>query len=202
MLILNEPVYTSQPRIWHEHDIQVGAFCVIEASPDHPVCIGAGTKFGHCVIVSSGVTLAENVRLDSQSFVGANTSIGAGSEIHGVKVFRDVHIGQNSFIGGEVSNWTVIGNEVTFMGRIVHTYRKPGNSDDWRHSSPQPSPQIGDQSVIGENALLIGGIKIGARAYVAAGEILKSHVPDDHIAIKQQILPLSAFRGFITSRVE
>jgi len=201
MLKLTAPIYTSQPRNWHEHDIHIGGFCVIEASPEQPVYIGKGTRFGHGVVVSPGTVLGENVRLDSQSFIGAGTKIGAGSEIHGVKVFRDVQIGQNSFIGGEVSNWTVIGDEVTFMGRIVHTYRKPGTSDDWRHSSPQPSPQIGNQSVIGENALLIGGIKIGARAYVAAGEILKSHVPDDHIAIKQQILPLSAFRGFITSRV-
>jgi acetyltransferase-like isoleucine patch superfamily enzyme len=200
MLVLKETIFIQQPRTWHEFDVEIGAFTVIEASDSRPVIIGLQTRIGHHVVVSPGVTLGQRVHLDSMSFVGAGTSIGDGSEVHSAKVFRDVRIGKNSFIGGEVSNWTVIGDEVTFMGRIVHTYRTPGDAENWRHSAPQPSPIIGDRSVIGENALLIGGIKIGAGAYVAAGEIVKFHVPDGHIAIAGRVMPLTAFRGFITSR--
>lgn len=200
MLKLIKPLFISEPRFWQEEGISIGAFSTIEATQDLPVFIGQGSAIGHSVVISPGVVLGDNVKLDSQTFVGERTRIGNGSEVHGTKVHRDVIIGKNSFIGGEVSNWTIIGDEVTFMGRIVHSYRHPGNADNWRHSAPQPSPKIGNLSVIGENALLIGGIEIGARCYVAAGEILKCNVPDGHIAIGGKILPLNAFRGFIQSR--
>jgi UDP-3-O-[3-hydroxymyristoyl] glucosamine N-acyltransferase len=200
MLIFQEPIYLTEPSAWETEKISVGAFTVIEANKDASVSIGKGTVIGHSVVIAPGVVLGENVKLDSQSFVGERTAIGNGSEVHGSKVHRDVQIGKNSFIGGEVANWTIIGNEVTFMGRIVHTYRQPGNANNWRHSPPQPSPKIGNQCVIGENALLIGGIEIGERSYVAAGEILKCNVPDDHIAIGGKILPLKLFRGFVQSR--
>ncbi|MBK7538026.1 MAG: hypothetical protein IPI49_22165 [Myxococcales bacterium] len=109
-------------------------------------------------------------------------------------------IGRNTFIGGDVSNWTIIGDDVTFMGRIVHTYRKAGGRDDWVGAGPQPSPRIGDKAIIGENALLIGGIDIGRGAYVSAGEVVKYDVPAGHLAINGELIPLSAFRGFIKSR--
>jgi carbonic anhydrase/acetyltransferase-like protein (isoleucine patch superfamily) len=200
MLRLEEPYYLPIPRSWPEFDITIGAFTVIEASPENPVSIGLGVNIGHQVTISAGVTLAEKVQLDTQSFIGPDTVIGSGSEVHGVKVFRDVKVGSNSFIGGEVSNWTVIGNEVTFMGRIVHTYRKPGTADDWRNSPPQPSPIIGDRSVVGENAILMGGVKLGEGAYISAGEIVKFNVPKEHIVINGRLLPLSNFRGFIQGR--
>ena len=200
MLKFKETTFFQYPKTWPEFDIHVGCFTVIEATDSSPVVIGPQSRIGHNVVVSPGVTLGERVRLDSMSFVGGGTSIGDGSEVHNAKVFRDVRVGRNSFIGGEVSNWTVIGDEVTFMGRIVHTYRHPGDAENWRHSTPQPSPRIGDRSVIGENALLIGGINIGVGAYVAAGEIVKFHVPDGHIAIAGRVMPLTAFRGFIQSR--
>jgi|ERR1044072_2676870 acetyltransferase-like isoleucine patch superfamily enzyme len=200
MLELKEATFFSHPKTWPDFDIHIGAFTVIEASESAPVIIGSKSRIGHNVVVSGGVTLGESVSLDSMSFVGGGTIIGDGSEIHSAKVFREVRIGRNSFIGGEVSNWTVIGDDVTFMGRIVHTYRHPGDAENWRHSPPQPSPKIGDRSVIGENALLIGGINIGIGAYVAAGEIVKFHVPDGHIAIAGKVIPLTAFRGFIQSR--
>lgn len=183
MLRLDEPVFTTEPRCWPEIDLSIGAFCVLEASIEKPIYIGRGVSLGHCVVVSGGVSLGEHVRLDSQTFVGTGTVIGSRSEVHGVKIHRDVKIGRDSFIGGEVSNWTVIGDDVTFMGRIVHTYRKAGTADDWRHSPPQPSPTIGNRVVVGENAILMGGINIDDGAYIAAGELVKFDVPMNHIVI-------------------
>lgn len=200
MLKITSLVITTEPLSWPEFKVSIGAHCIIEGTFERPVSIGRGTKIGHLVSVSEGVHLGEDVRLDSQSLIGTGTTIGDGSEIHGVKVFRDVVIGKNSFIGGEVSNWTRIGDEVTFMGRIVHTYRKPGTADSWRNSPPQPSPNIKDNCVIGENALLFGGIEIGEGSYVAAGEIVKTHLPPGSIFLKNRIRPLSDFRGFIQSR--
>jgi UDP-3-O-[3-hydroxymyristoyl] glucosamine N-acyltransferase len=200
-VIFYSSLYLAEPTSWKSESISAGSFTVFEANSDAPIRIGKGTTIGHNVVIAPGVVLGDNVKIDSQSFIGKDTRIGNGSEIHGTKVHRDVLIGKNSFIGGEVANWTIIGDEVTFMGRIVHSYRHPGNADNWRNSPPQPSPKIGNQCVIGENALLIGGIEIGERCYVAAGEILKCNLPDEHIAIKGKILPIKLFRGFIQSRI-
>lgn len=200
MLELTSHFITKEPKSWPEYDITIGALTVIEATEDRPVQIGRGVKIGHFVCVFEGVKLGDNVKLDSQSLVGPGTQIGDGSEVHGVKVFRDVTIGQNSFIGGEVSNWTTIGDDVTFMGRIVHMYRKAGSADDWRNSPPQPSPTVQNRCVVGENALLFGGITIGEGSYVAAGEIVKSNVPPESIFNNKKIRPLSDYRGFIQSR--
>lgn len=200
MLTVTSLVVTTDPMDWPDLDVSIGAHCVIEGTAERPVKIGRRTKIGHLVCVSEGVHLGEDVKLDSHSLIGPGTTIGSGSEVHGVKVFRDVIIGRNSFIGGEVSNWTIIGDEVTFMGRIVHTYRKPGTAESWRNSPPQPSPNVGHRCVIGENALLFGGVEIGEGSYVAAGEVVKSHLPPGSIFMKNKIRPLSDFRGFIQSR--
>ena len=200
MLKLTSTLLTTEPKRWDDLAISIGAHCILEASLNRPVLIGHGTSIAHAVCISEGVTLGEGVKLDSQSLIGSGTEIGNGSEVHGVKVFRDVTVGENSFIGGEVANWTYIGNEVTFMGRIVHTYRKAGTADSWRNSPPQPSPRIEDKCVIGENALLFGGITIGKGSYVAAGELVKTSLPPESIFLKNRIRPLSDFRGFIQSR--
>jgi UDP-3-O-[3-hydroxymyristoyl] glucosamine N-acyltransferase len=200
MLTLTQPLFLQEPRSWPEWDISFGAFVVVEASPESPVRIGPKSRIGHQVYIGKAVTLHEGVRLDTMSFVGAHSTIGEGSAVHSVKVFEAVTIGRNTFIGGDVSNWTVIGDDVTFMGRIVHTYRKAGGRSDWVGSGPQPSPHIRDKAVVGENAMLIGGIDIGRGAYVAAGEIIKYDVPAGHLAIDGKLIPLSDFRGFIKSR--
>lgn len=200
MLKFDTLIVTSTGFTWEADDVLVGAGSVLSATGNRPISVGRGVRIGHHVIVSEGVVLGDRVKLDSQSYIGPGTSIGEGSEVHGVRVHRDVSIGRNSFVGGEVSNWTEIGDEVTFMGRIVHTYRQPGGAENWRHSPPQPSPKVRDRAVVGEAALLIGGVEIGEGAYVAAGEIVTVSVPPRHIAIRGQVLPLSEFRGFIRSR--
>lgn len=200
MLELTSVLITNEPRTWPEYNVTIGALTVVEATKERPVQIGWGTIIGHSVCVSEGVRLGEYVKLDSQSFIGPGTNIGSGSEVHGVKVFRDVTVGKNSFIGGEVSNWTTIGDDVTFMGRIVHNYRKAGSADDWRNSPPQPSAIVQNRCVVGENALLFGGITIGEGSYIAAGEIVKSNVPVESIFNKNKIRPLSDYRGFVQSR--
>jgi acetyltransferase-like isoleucine patch superfamily enzyme len=200
MLQITEPLFLSQPRNWEEFDVRIGAFVVLEGAINHPIRIGRGCRIGHHSYVAPGVVLGENVAIDTMSYIGSGTMIGDGSAVHSVKVFEQITIGRNSFIGGEVSNWTRIGDDVTFMGRIVHTYRKAGSRDDWIGSEPKPSPRIGNRAVIGENAMLIGGVEIGEGAYVSAGEIVKCDVPAEHLAIGGRLVPLALFRGFIQSR--
>lgn len=200
MLVISEPMFLTAPRRWDQFNVEIGAFVVIEATAARPVCIGRGTRIGHHVYVAEGVSLGERVSIDTMSFIGKNTSIGDDSAVHSVKVFDSISIGRNSFIGGEVSNWTIIGNNVTFMGKIVHTYRKAGTREDWVGSPRKPSPIVKDRAVVGENAMLFGGVTIGIGAYISAGEIVKYDVPDEYLAMNGKLVAISEFRGFIQSR--
>ena len=57
----------------------------------------------------------------------------------------------------------------------------------------EPSPIIKTGSVIGIGAILIGGITIGPRAYIAAGEIVKCDVP------REQVLHNGKLDHFLTT---
>ncbi len=102
-------------------------------------------------------------------------------------------------MGGEVANWTILGDRVTFMGSVAHTYRQPHDISDW-NTEPVPSPIVGDNAVVGEGALLVGGITIGPRSYIAAREVVRCNVAADSLFLGGRIVPLSRFRGFIRAR--
>jgi acetyltransferase-like isoleucine patch superfamily enzyme len=70
---------------------------------------------------------------------------------------------------------------------------------DWDQTE-ESSPVIRSGSVVGVDAILIGGITIGPRAYVAAGERVTCDVPEEMVLKGGQLRPLSYFRGMIKVR--
>lgn len=178
----------------------VGAFSVLDATPDHPVELGSGVRIGHHALICAGSRLADDVTVDHYCLVGMGSRIGLQTQIlYGARVFESVTIGERCIIGGSVANWSVLGDDVTFMGAIAHTYRQPADLSDWG-SAPVPSPVIGDKAVIGEAALLIGGVTIGEGAYVAAGEVVNCDIPAGSLFMRGRITPLNKFRGFVRAR--
>ncbi|GHU13792.1 hypothetical protein FACS1894161_4060 [Spirochaetia bacterium] len=59
---------------------------------------------------------------------------------------------------------------------------------------------IGDGSIIGVNALIIGGITIGKNCYISAGEILRTNLDDNMVFVKGKVLPITEFKGLIKTR--
>jgi acetyltransferase-like isoleucine patch superfamily enzyme len=92
---------------------------------------------------------------------------------------------------------TVVGDNVTFQGNTAHSHKDA--TGDW-DETVEPSPVIKSGSVVGVGALLIGGITIGPRSYVAAGELVNCDVPPETVFRGGKLRPLADFRGVIKVR--
>lgn len=197
---LARPLHTSAPLPREEFGFGVGAFTVIDGCEEEPIEIGQDVSVGHHAVIAGGVTLEDGVTVDDYCLIGRGSVIGSNTKVlYGCRIYEDVEAGQRCLLAGSIANWTRIADNVTFMGVVAHSYRRPAPIGDW-NSGPVPSPMIGEGAVVGENALLIGGIQIGTGAYVAAGELVRCDVPSHCLFRDAKITPLSLFRGFITSR--
>jgi len=104
-------------------------------------------------------------------------------------------IGEKSIISGNCSNRVHIGKNVTHFGRIAHKFNNP--TANWVDTE-EPSLMIGDGSVIGAQALLIGDIRIGRSVYIAAGEVVRETIPDCCIVFKGKIYKHNDWKGSLS----
>lgn len=157
-------------------DVQIGAFCVIEAGAK----IGAGVEISHhCV-------------------VGRDAIIGARSKlVDSVRVARSARVGSDCIIGGNVSDRAILEDRVTFMGEMAHSHRDA--TIEWGIIEEE-SPCIREGSVIAQGAWVVGGISIGPNSYVSIGEIVKTDVPPNTVVIGGRYIPLTRWRGLIRTR--
>lgn len=207
MLSISQTTFFDRPTsIEHEKGlVKFGAYTVVEASVDAPVQFLGDANIGHqCYFsknerICSPIVISNDVVVDSQCRVAANSFIGERSQVlYGATVFEAVEIGSDCIIGSDVSNWTRIEDRVTFMGTIVHSNRKVEEMTEW-NTDPHPAPRIRSGAFIGEAALLIGGVEVGCSSYVAAGETVRSNIPPDSIYVRGKVYPLSRYRKFITT---
>lgn len=186
------------------------------------VLIGKNVKIGHCscigfgdpndgkIIIEDNVTIGafcvihfgarigKNCELDHYCKIGAEALIEEGSKIlYGKHIYDEAKIGKNCIIGGHVADRTIIEDNVTYMGEIAHSHRNA--SLDW-DGTVEPSPRILKGSVVGVNALIIGGITIGPCAYISAGEIVRSDVGKDMLFHGGKTQPIADYRGSIKTR--
>jgi UDP-3-O-[3-hydroxymyristoyl] glucosamine N-acyltransferase len=165
---------------------------------DGAVRIGNNVTIGAFCLIHYGATIGDGVHIDDYCKIGADSVIGPNTRVlYGKHVYDEANIGANCIVGGHVADRTVIEDDVTFMGEIAHSHRHP--NDDW-DSSIEPSPIIKKGSVVGVNAILIGGVEIGPCAYIGAGEIVRVNVDDGMCFIKGESKPLKHFRGIFKSR--
>lgn len=202
-LVLEDSLFTREPQSFASRRVSIGAFCAVEASVDRPVSFGRDVNIGHHVTLRGPISLGDGVEIRDYGSVGPGSTLGDSSKLlYGGAVYQSVSIGRHCIVGGSVDTGTVIGNDVTFLGRILHNYRTPGTFADLTDGIPSPSPRIHDRAVVGEGSLIVGDVDIGAGAYVAAGMIVKCNVPAEYLYCEQGLIPLSRFRGFVSGRVE
>ena len=159
--------------------------------------IDSDVWIGPFVTIYKGARIEAGVKIDPYCRVGHKTTIGKGTRIlYGARIHDDVVIGSNSTIGGNCSNRVHIGNSVVHFGRISHKFNDP--HADW-HDTEEPSLRIGDGSVIGAQALLVGDISIGKSVYIAAGEIVRKSIPDCCIVYKGRIYKHDEWKGNLAS---
>jgi len=163
-------------KIIIEDNVTIGAFCVIH--------------FG--AIIKKGADIDHYCKIGVESKIGQNTKI-----LYGKHVYDQAVIGADCIIGGHVADRTIIEDKVTYMGEIAHSHRDA--SLDW-DGTVEESPVIYKGSVVGVNALIIGGRKIGPCAYIGAGETVRVDVGEGMILIKGSIEPISKYRDIFKTR--
>lgn len=130
--------------------------------------IYAGTKLGKKVFVADSASIRENVEIGDEAVIGrsvtieCNTKIGNRTKIQtGAHITADCIIGDDCFIGPEVCTM----ND-KYMG--VKQIKMEG-------------PIIGNGVLIGGNATILPGIKIGDRAVIGAGSVITKDIPADEV---------------------
>ena len=168
------------------------------ATVEEPVRIANGVKIGAFCLIEAGTQLDERVEVDHYCWIAAGVRVGVGTRVlYRAQISEEVTIGKNCIIAGELVDRTVVGDNVTFQGNTAHSHLDA--TGDWDETE-EPSPVIKSGSVVGVDAILIGGITIGPRAYVAAGERVTCDVPEEMVLQAGELKPLSYFRGMIKVR--
>lgn len=185
-----------------QSDLKIGQFNIIKSSINAITTIQCKCEISNYVFIDEKVVIENDVFIDNYCQILFGSKIGEYSKIlYKAQIYENVTIGKRCIISGSVADKTIIEDDVTFMGIIVHSYRNPGTDWDWDNGEAQPSPIIRSGSVIGENAILVGGISIGNDCYIAAGEILRCSLPDEHVFYKGKISKLKDWHGVIKPRI-
>jgi acetyltransferase-like isoleucine patch superfamily enzyme len=195
-----EPGSLVHPDVRFLGTVQVGFNSCVGHGPvrEAPTTLGDGVRIGAFCVIEHDVVIGENVVVDHYCRIASGTRIGPNTRIlYGAQVFDDVEIGRHCIIAGGLVDRTIVEDEVTFQGNTAHLHADP--TRDWDETE-EPSPIIKYGSVVGIGSLLIGGITIGPRAYVAAGEIVRCDVAKHKVVQAGKCTDLAAFRGKIKVR--
>lgn len=188
---------------------RVGEYCVLgcpkearlqqvmqgeQPGPGSPVTLGERCLLFHHVTFYEGVELGDDCVVEDRVRVGYDCGIGAGSRLmYGAYVCDRVQIGAQARIAGFICDGVVIGDRSTVMGELVHAYTQPHRG--WWEVD-EPAPVIEDDVVVGYGAKIVGGVRIGAGSYVAAGATVTRDVPGKHVVIRHNLrTPLSEWCG-------
>jgi bifunctional N-acetylglucosamine-1-phosphate-uridyltransferase/glucosamine-1-phosphate-acetyltransferase GlmU-like protein len=187
------------PNTVFQGDYSIGNYSVIgEADNDNNVIVGTGIRIGSFCLLYSGSKIGDEVEVDDYCAIYPNATVGNRVKLlYGKNIYSNSRIGDDCIIGGNVPERMIIADKVTFMGEVAHSHYNP--KSDW-DTTDEPSPVVGTGSIIGVNALLIGGIKIGCDCYVSAGEILRHDLPDHSVFLKNQVYKITDFKGLFQTR--
>lgn len=190
------------PSTVFDGEAAIGHYSIVGhgASIDEPTRIGNGVRIGAFCHIEGDVHLGDGVEVDHYCRISWGARIGEKSRIlYRAQVYDAVTIGKNCIISGETVDRAVIGDNVTFQGEMAHAHADA--TSDWDETE-EPSPTILSGSVVAVGAIVIGGITVGPRAYIAAGERVTCDVPREMVHIDGKLKPLSSFRGLIKVRDE
>jgi acetyltransferase-like isoleucine patch superfamily enzyme len=159
-----------------------------------PVGIDADCIIGNHVVIHEGVRIGAGSVIEDRTRIGYDARLGARTRImYGAFVCDRVSVGDDARIGGFICDAAQIGERATVMGALVHEYASP-HMDWW--SPAEGAPTIEDEAVIGYNATVVGDVRVGRGAYVAAGAVVTRNVPPEHVVTGvNDHVALRAWRG-------
>jgi bifunctional N-acetylglucosamine-1-phosphate-uridyltransferase/glucosamine-1-phosphate-acetyltransferase GlmU-like protein len=128
------------------------------------------------VRIGASSQLEDFVEVQPRSVIGSRVVVTSRSRI-GIGVTVD----DDSVIRGHVGDHSRIGAGCRIAGDLIHRQLDP--SVPWDDpAADEPAPVVGVGAFVGWRALIVGGINIGAGAYVCAGALITKDVPAGYIA--------------------
>ncbi len=167
-----------------------------ELQAGHHTVVGAGVWIGQFATVGQGARIGAGSILEDYALVQPEAEIGPGVLVASrSSVGIGAVVGEKCVIKGHVGDNARIGAGCRVAGDLIHRQLDP--SIPWDDpAGEEPSPIVGDGAFIGWRALIVGGVNIGAGAYVCAGALITKDIPAAHIAWgRNQIAHPSAWRG-------
>jgi acetyltransferase-like isoleucine patch superfamily enzyme len=144
--------------------------------------IGPRADIGHFSLVGEGATVGADTIVDAYVHIEGGATLGERViATHRATIGARARIGDDSVIGGFICDRSVVGNRCRVFGALVHRQYDPTIPWD-APEAEEHSPVIADGAFVGFGAKVIGGVEIGAGAYVCAGAIVTRSVPPHHIA--------------------
>ncbi len=156
------------PRVW------IGQYTTIGQG----ATIGADAKLEDFVCVQPQSAIGSRVVVATRSYVGIGATVGDDSVIKG-------HVGDNAQVGARCR----------IAGDLIHRQLDP--TIPWDDpAAEEPAPIVEDGVFVGWRAMIVGGVNIGAGAYVCAGALITKDVPAGCIARgRNQIMNPSDWSG-------
>lgn len=129
---------------------------------DEPSEIGEGTKIWHFCHVSSGARLGRRCTLGQNVFIAGGVVVGSNVKIqNNVSLYTGVELEDDVFCGPSC----VFTNVTNPRSQILR-------HDEYRRTLVRRG------ATIGANATIVCGVTIGRYAFIAAGALVRTDVPD------------------------
>lgn len=178
--LMDEGVTFIDPdAVWLDADVQVAQDTVIEPG----VVITGRTRIGarcrvkaHTVIESS--ELADDVVIGPSAHLRPGSQLGPGVRIGNYVEVKNSRLG----VGVKAAHLSYIGDAEVGDGASFGCGAITVNYDGER----KHRTEVGPDAFIGCNANLIAPVRIGARAYVAAGSTVTGPVPEGALAVARE----------------
>jgi acetyltransferase-like isoleucine patch superfamily enzyme len=164
---------------------------------DRETVIGPGVWIGQYTTIGQGVTIDADSILEESVHVQPRTALGSRVLVTGRSwIGISVTVGHDSVINkATIGDYARIGASCRISGDLIHRQLDP--SMPWDDpAAEEPAPIIEDGAFVGCRAVIVGGVNIGAGAYVCTGALITKDVPAGHIACgRNKIMHPSAWPG-------
>ena len=148
--------------------------------------VGSQVQLGNYVVIHDGTMIGDRCVLEDRVRIGYAGRVGDDTRLmYGAFVCDRVIVGNRARVAGFVCDAATIGDDCTVMGSLIHEYTRP--DADWWDGDESP-PTVEASSVVGMNAIVVGGVTVGHHCYVAAGAMVTKDVPPFSVVTGQNAI--------------